>query len=72
MKNKPLAKNVIISLGLIAGESAADIGIQKNIFESGMATLIIPNLEIYDIMKLVNSLESSGSLIKDVTKTNKG
>ena len=43
MKNKPLAKNVIISLGLIAGESAADTGIQKNIFESGMATLIIPN-----------------------------
>ena len=46
MKNKPLlkslAKDVIISLGLIAGESATDIGIHKKVFESGMTTLIIP------------------------------
>ena len=36
---------------------------------SGITTLIISNEETNDIMKIVNSLEESGLLIKDVSKT---
>ena len=38
-------------------------------FESGMTTLIISNDEMNDVMKIVKSLEESGLLIKDVSKT---
>ena len=41
---KPLAKNVLIPLGLTATASAADAGIHKKILGSGnMAALIISN-----------------------------
>ena len=36
---------------------------------SGNATLIISNDEIHDIMKIIQSLEDSGLLLKGVTKT---
>ena len=63
MKNvlKPLAKSVLIPLGLTAPASATDAAIQKTNFRSGRTTLIISN----DIMKVVKSLEESGLLIKD-------
>ena len=38
-------------------------------FGSGFTTLIISNEEMNDIMKIVKSLEESGLLIKDVSKT---
>ena len=38
-------------------------------FGSGTTALIISNEEINDIMKIVKSLEESGLLIKDVSKT---
>ena len=38
-------------------------------FGSGVTTLIILNEEINDIIKVVKSLEESGWLIKDVSKT---
>ena len=38
-------------------------------FRSGVATLIISNEEMNDIMKIVKSLEELGLLIKDVSKT---
>ena len=38
-------------------------------FVSGFTTLIISNEEMNDIMKIVKSLEESGLLIKDVSKT---
>ena len=62
MKNviKPLAKSVLIPLGLTAAASAADPGIQKKILESGTTTLIISNDEMEDIIKVVKSLENSG------------
>ena len=41
---KPLAKSVLIPLGLTASASAADAGIHKKILESGNTTLIIPNI----------------------------
>ena len=66
---KPLAKSVLIPLGLTAAASAADAGIHKKILGSGnMTTLIISNDEIHDIIKIVKSLEDSGLLIEGVTK----
>ena len=56
---KPLAKSVLIPLGLTAGASAADAGIHKKILGSGNKTLIISNEEINDIMKIVQALEDS-------------
>ena len=67
---KPLAKSVLIPLGLTAAASAADAGIHKKILGSGnMTTLVISDDEIHDIIKIVKSLEDSGSLIEGFTKT---
>ena len=66
---KPLAKNVLIPLGLTAAASATDAGIHKKILGSGNTTLIISNDEIHDIIKIVKSLEDSGLLLKGVTET---
>ena len=38
-------------------------------FGSCTTTLIISNKEMSDIMKIVNSLEESGLLIKDISET---
>ena len=58
MKNviKPLAKSVLILLGLTAGASTADAGIHKKILGFGNTTLIMSNDEKEDIVK---SLEDS-------------
>ena len=61
---KPLAKNVLILLGLTAAASAADAGIHKKILVSGNTTLIISN----DEMKDIKSLEDSGILLKGVSE----
>ena len=72
---KPLAKSVLIPLGLTAAAAAAaaaDAGIHKKILGSGhndTTTLIITNDEIEDIIKIVKSLEDSGLLLKGVTET---
>ena len=66
---KPLAKRVLIPLGLTASASAADVGIHKKILGSGNTTLIISNNEMEDIIKIVKSHEDSGSLLKGVTET---
>ena len=71
MKNliKPLAKSLLIPLGLTAAASAADAGIHKKILGSGhMTTLIISNDDIHDIIKIAKSLEDSGLLVKEVTE----
>ena len=66
---KPLAKSVLIPLGLTAA-SAADAGMHKKILGSGnTTTLIISNDEMEDIIKIVKSLEDSGLLLKGVTET---
>ena len=72
MKNviKPLAKSVLIPLGLTAAASVADVGMQKKTLGSGnMTTLIVSNDEIEGIIKIVKSLEDSGLLLKGVTET---
>ena len=66
---KPLAKSILIPLGLTAAASAADAGIHKKILGSGNTTLIISNNEIEDIIKIVKSLKDSGLLLKGVAET---
>ena len=71
----PLAKSVLIPLGLTAAAAAAaaDAGIQKKILGSGRhsssTTLIISNKDIEDLIKIVKSLEDSGLLLKGVTES---
>ena len=64
-----LAKNILAPLGITAAASAIDAGIQKKIHGSGTTTLIISNEEMNDIMKIVQALEDSNILLKEVTKT---
>ena len=65
---KPLAKSVLIPLGLTAAASAADAGIYKRILGSGNTTLIISNEEMNDIIKVVQALEDSNILLKKSLK----
>ena len=65
----PLAKIVLIPLGLTA-TAAADAGIHKKILGSGgHTTLIISNKDMEDLIKIVKSLEDSGLLLKGVTQS---
>ena len=74
---KPLAKSVLIPLGLTAAASAADAGIHKKILGSGCpsssaahnTTLIISNDDMKDIIKIAKSLKGSGLFLKRVSKT---
>ena len=65
----PLAKRVLILLGLSAGMSAADVAIQKKTYGLGTTALIISNEETEDIMKIAKSLKESGLLIKGINET---
>ena len=77
MKNivKPLAKSILIPLGLTAAVSAADAWIHKKIIGCGhysldfQPTLIISIDEKEDIIKLVKSLEDSRLLLKAISET---
>ena len=65
----PLAKSVLIPLGLTAAASAADAGMHKKILGSGNTALIISNKDMDDLIKIVASLEDSGLLLKGVTES---
>ena len=66
----PLAKSVLIPLGLTATADAADAGIHKKILGSGNnATLIISNKDMDDLIKIVKSLEGSALLLKGITES---
>ena len=49
---KPLAKNVLLPLGLTVVASATDAAIHKKMFRSGFITLIISNEDMNDIEKI--------------------
>ena len=69
---QPLAKSLLIPLGLTAAASAAsaaDAGIHKKLLGSETATLIISDDEMVDIIKIVKSLENSGLLLKGFSET---
>ena len=63
----PLAKNVLAPLGLTAAISAIDGSIQKKIHGSGVKLIIEQDLN--DIIEIIEALENSGILLKEVTKT---
>ena len=65
---KPLAKIVLIPLGLTEA-SAADAAIHKKMFGSAFTTLMISNEEMNDIIKIVKYLEESGLLIQSISET---
>ena len=65
----PLAKSVLLLLGLLAGMSAADAVIQKKVYGSSTTALISSSEEMEDIMKIVKSFEESGLLIKGIRET---
>ena len=64
----PLAKNILAPLGLTAAMSAIDGSIQKKIHGSGVK-LVIEEEDMNDIMKIIEPLETSGILLKGVSKT---
>ena len=76
---KQLAKSVlmVLPLGLTAAASATDVAICKKMFGSGRHSdlvsrttkLIISEEEMNDIMNIVKSLEESGLLINNVSKS---
>ena len=67
---QPLAKSVLIPLGLTTVASAADAGIHKTNLGSGHnTTLTILNDEVEGILKIAKSLEESGILLKGVSET---
>ena len=53
---KPLAKSVLIPLGLTAAASATDAAIHNKMFGFGKTALIISNEEMNYIMKIIKSL----------------
>ena len=65
---KPLAKSVLIPLGLTATVAATDVAIHKKMFGSGTTTSIISNDEMNDITKIVKPLVESGWLTKVLAK----
>ena len=65
---KPLAKSVLIPLRLPAAASGTNAAIHKTMFRSGFTTVIIPNEEMNDIMKIAKSLEETVVLIKGVSE----
>ena len=64
----PLAKNVLVPLGLTAAMSAIDGEIQKKMRGDGIK-LVIEQEDMNDIIKIIEALENSGILLKGVTKT---
>ena len=66
---QPLAKGVLIPLGLTEAVLASDAGIYKTILGSGTTTLIISNGAMKGVMKIVKSLEDSGLILKWFSET---
>ena len=64
----PLVKSVLAPLGLTAAMSAIDGSIQNKIHGSGVK-LIIEQEDMNDIMKIIETLENSGILLKGISKT---
>ena len=64
---KPLAKRVLIPLGLTEASTTNSV-IHKKILGSIVPTLPISKEEMIDIMKIIKSLQESGLLIKGVSE----
>ena len=60
----PLAKSVLVPLGLTIAASGTDGAIQKKIFGPVMTTLIVSKEGMTDMMKIVKPLQQYDLLIK--------
>ena len=71
MKNvlKPLAKSILIQLGLAASASATSAAIKKKVFGSGITTFIISNERMDDTLKIIKYLKESGLLVKGASES---
>ena len=65
----PLAKYLLTPLAITSDASAIDAGIPKKNYSSRTTALIILNKKMNDIIKIVQALQDSDILWKDVTKT---
>ena len=65
----PLAKGISLPLELSAGMSAADAATQNKTYGSRSTALKFWNEKIEDILKIVESLEQKGLLIKGISET---
>ena len=65
----PSAKRILLPFGLSADMAVSDAAIQKSIYGSGTAALIISYKEMEDITKIVKSLEESRLLIEGISET---
>ena len=70
MKNvlTPLARGVLVPVGLTTSTSTTDAAIQNN-YGSGKTAVIISNEEMNNILKIAKYLEESGLSIKSVSET---
>lgn len=68
---KPLAKCILIPLGLTAAVSATDAAIQeKKYYDSAQQRTLFPsNEDLNDIVKIIKSLKDASLLIKDISET---
>ena len=64
----PLAKSVLVPLGLTPAASATNAAVQKKIFGSGTTILAFSNEGLHDVMKIIKSFEESGLLMKGVSE----
>ena len=64
-----VGKNNLAPLGLSVSMSATDAAIQKKMYESGMATLIISNNDLNNLIKIITTLEEHDILLKETSKT---
>ena len=61
-------KIILALLGITAAASAIDAEIQKKMHGSGTTTVIIPNKEMNDIMKIIQDFEDSNFCWKESLK----
>ena len=64
----PLAKNVLMALGVSAAISGIDHGIAKKVHRTG-TTVIFSDEETNDMVKIVKALEDADVLMKGVSET---
>ena len=64
----PLARNILVPLGIKSTASAIHAGIQKKIHGWGTTTLIMSNKKMNDTIEIVQVLQDSNILRKGVTK----
>ena len=64
----PLVINILAPLEITATGLATDAGMQRKIHDSGATTLVISKEEMNEVFKIVQALQVSNILLKEITK----